>query len=147
MGIKIASAPPFLIFGAAVLTFAGWIAYDSTATTELSPAGLTRSDPTATAPDGVPIEIRLGAVHPGFPRAHIEQQLAALQPLDVEPIDLSSGTPVIRSRYRVTLTRPVPHLTPRVPPHRFQPGQYLLTVQFDGSKHGHPLLHAELTPE
>ncbi len=138
---------PFLVFGSAALAFGGWIAYEAT-----KPIGPKTSAARATGHDpfersGPPVEAVLGMVHHGIARPHVERHLTGLTPAELETSDVSSGATPMRSRYRVALERPVPHLMPRVLPHMFKPGPYLLTLEFDGSKPGHPLVRAELTPE
>src|SRR5205823_1398680 len=92
-----------------------------------------------------PIETRLDALQPGTPRVTAEQQLATISPPQVDPVDVSTGKPVCRERYTLHLVRPVRDLTPAAA-NTFTPGPYVLTVEFDGARPGHPLTRLALTP-
>ena len=144
---KAVTAPPLLIFAGAVLMFSGWIACESVQ----GPAktrGAAQSSPGGGSEfAGPPPEAVLGIVQVGTPRPIIERELAILPAPEVDPIDTSTGTAVLRLRYRFPLVRFNPHLMPGTPPHAFKPGKYVLTLDFDGGKPGHPLLRAELVPE
>jgi hypothetical protein len=75
----------------------------------------------------------------------VEQQLAEVGLAEVDPIDLSTGRPVCRSRYTVHLTNPIPNLRPSGTA-EFTPGEYILTLEFDGATAGHPLSRIALAP-
>jgi hypothetical protein len=146
--IRMVTAPPVLVFGVAVFAFGGWIACESGRGPGKPRAGAQHRSQPEDAPEphfGRPPEAMLGIVHVGTPRAIIERDLSVLPPPDVEPIDLSSGAPVLRVRYRLHLPRFVPQLLPGTHPIDFRPGPYLLTMEFDGQQRGHPLTRAELT--
>lgn len=142
---KFASAPPLLIFVTVIVAFTGWVIYESRANTTQNKAG--PPSPVPGGPIGAPADALLGAIHRGVPRLVIERHLISLPPAVVEPIDLSSGAPVLRSRYHILLHHPAPpHLMPGCAPHMFRPGLYLLILEFDGRVPGHPLMSAVLTP-
>jgi hypothetical protein len=88
----------------------------------------------------------LEAIQPGMPRLLVEQRFGPRNSVGVEPVDLSSGLPVLRTRYVVHLSRPVEALMPDLKPGQFRPGQHQLTLEFDGARPGHPLLRAEVSP-
>jgi hypothetical protein len=140
---RVAPSTPFLVFVIGAVAFVAWVAHDATH----APAA-PRPDQELLSPNddpiAGPIEKRLNALQPGVPRLVAEQQLTALGAPTVEPIDVSSGKPVCRSRYLVHLVRPVPNLMPDAPG-EFQPGPYTLTVEFDGGADGHPLRRLTLT--
>lgn len=139
---------PFLVLGSATLAFGGWIAYEAVSPTAQPPQIATSAVGTGDSePHGPPIESVLMCIHPGCSRFHAEEQLSRVFTVQSDPVDLSAGVPVMRSRYLVSLNRPIPHLMPRVPPPMFKPGPFLLTLEFDGSRPGHPLVRAELKPE
>jgi hypothetical protein len=146
---KAVTAPPLLIFAGAVLMFSGWIACESVqgpaktrGAAQQSPQGGVGGEPTG----GPPPEALLGVVQVGTPRPLIERELSVLPAPEVDPIDTTSGTAVLRVRYRFPLARFVPHLMPGSHPHTFKPGKYVLALDFDGGKPGHPLLRGELVP-
>jgi hypothetical protein len=60
-------------------------------------------------------------------------------------VDLSSGSPVLRTRYSVYLTRPGLKHAPGATA-AFRPGIHNVTLEFDGAAPNHPLLRADVTP-
>ncbi|AMV24757.1 hypothetical protein VT84_10200 [Gemmata sp. SH-PL17] len=147
---KLSHVHPILLLGVVVLAFTGWIAYEGvTGQGAASVMGSEQSE----SEDGakplpkLPPEVVIGAVCVGQPRLFVEQHLMAHSAGDIDPVDLSAGAPVLRSRYRVYIGRPLPHLNPSLPPHMFRPGSYILTLEFDGRHAGHPLFRIDLSPE
>jgi hypothetical protein len=67
-------------------------------------------------------------------------------PVGVPPVDLSSGSPVLRTRYVVYLARPAARLLPGAKPEDVRPGSYAVTLEFDGAAANHPLLRVEVEP-
>jgi hypothetical protein len=140
--------PPLAVFGAAILMFGGWIAWEAIRTPDRNTRDAAQPGrPSHLEPPVPPAEAALGVVHVGNPRWLIERHFDSFAPPQLDPIDVTSGAPVLRARYHLPLMHPVPHLMPNFRPHEFRPGPYLLALEFDGSKPGHPLMHAELTPE
>ena len=155
MWTKLISIPPVGVFGAAILMFGGWIAWESDRAPDrhvgadrqpVPPPSIGPTIGLTTGPNGLPLEVALGTVHVGSPRWIIEQRLNSLPHPEYDPIDSTSGTPVLRSRYYLHLTHPFPHLMPNFRPREFRAGAYTLVLDFDGSRSGHPLLTAELVP-
>lgn len=146
---KAVTAPPLLIFAGAVLMFSGWIACESVQGPSKTKGAAQQSPPGGIGNEhiGPPPEALLSVVQVGTPRPLIERELAMLPAPEVDPIDTSTGTAVLRVRYRFPLARFIPHLMPGTHPHTFKPGKHVLTLDFDGGKPGHPLLRAELVPE
>ncbi|MBP3955692.1 hypothetical protein J8F10_10405 [Gemmata sp. G18] len=147
---KLSHVHPVVLLGAVVLAFVGWVAHEAiSGQGATSVAGSEQSEPAdvARAPHNLPVEVVIGGLHVGQPRLFVEHQLMAMSVGDIEPIDLSAGMPVLRTRYRVYISRPLPHLNPSIPPHMFRPGSYMLTLQFDGRHPGHPLFRIDLTPD
>lgn len=142
---KVALPTPFFVFGVAAIGFVAWLAYDAASASATSRRG--GGSPPAAPLDPLcgPVEARLDSLSPGQPRLVVEEQLAGLVLPQVDPIDVSSGKPVCRERYIVTLTRPVPKLMP-AQSGGFTPGPYTLTVEFDGTAAGHPLTRLALAP-
>jgi hypothetical protein len=87
---------------------------------------------------GPPPELLLGALHPGRPRAAVERHLRSLPSAGREPIESSTGGPLVRMRYLVTHLMAHPIHSP--------PGPHVLTLDFDGLRGGQPLVRAELVP-
>jgi hypothetical protein len=139
---------PILVFVFAIVLFGGWIAYDCTLVPEDEP--FEPREPCPAVPQKefphVPVELLLERVRLGNPRPILERQLDSLPPPQVDPIDVSSGAVVLRSRYVLSLLHPIPRLMAHPLPTDFRPGLYVLVLEYDGSKSGHPLLHAELLP-
>lgn len=147
---------PLVIFLVAILSFAGWIAYEAM---KLPPKWQPGRDPPPTAQaspgpslagpppgpggsaDALVQELQLQRA-----RMEVERLLMALPPPFVEPIDVSSGSPVVRLRYRVYITRYLPSLMPDIAAQDFQPGTYRLVLEFNGALRDHPLQSVRITP-
>jgi hypothetical protein len=141
---RLASAMPYAVFLVAVGGFVAWLALDAARppTREAPP------DPPDARTVAVPAagDSALEAIQPGMPRLLVEQRFAHRSSAAVEPVDFSAGSPVLRTRYVVHLSRPVEALMPDLQPGEFRPGPHKLTLEFDGARPGHPLLRAELAP-
>lgn len=149
---RLAGVMPYAVFVAASGGFTAWVATDA-----VRPSGAEGS--AGAAPAAVP-EVRgmravavvpsgdllLEGLEPGLSRLAVEQRFATQPAVAVEPVDFSSGTPVLRSRYAVHLSRPFPPLMPQVGPEEFRPGPYAITLEFNGGMPDHPLIRAELAP-
>jgi hypothetical protein len=158
--------PPLAVLAAALVTFAGWITYEAVRTQPppeneagvqgQPPVSHARGAPRFGGPSPVSLSAELGeqappqsallAIHPGKPRWLTERQLDSLPPPAVDPIDLTSGVPVLRARYHVFVAHLIPHLMPNIMPHEFRPGMYTMLLEFDGYRPGHPLQRARLVP-
>lgn len=91
-------------------------------------------------------ETVLEGIEPGMSRLVVEQRFAGQSSVTVEPVDLSSGVPVLRSRYVVQVSRPFPSMMPGAGPGQFHPGPYAVTLEFNGAAPDHPLIRAALAP-
>jgi hypothetical protein len=144
---KLSSASPVLIFILVVVGFAGWVVYESRATPGPANSRRPRPEPPENHGPGMPGDALLAGLHPGMPRQVAERHLLPLPPGADDPVDLSSGTPVMRSHYHIHLSHPAPpHLVPPCAPHTFRPGPNVLTLEFDGRFPGHPLMRVLLAP-
>jgi hypothetical protein len=76
----------------------------------------------------------------------VDRQLITFPPPIEEPVDVSGGTPVCRSRYHIHLDRPLSHPDLIFSQSAFTPGPHIVTLEFDGAVVGHPLVRATLAP-
>jgi hypothetical protein len=160
---KFATNAPLVIFVSACLAFAGWLVYDSVKGPAAT-AGRTEREyrhmPSVTpgqsgpTPGTVPMPTPMGGANAdalldqlqlGTSRIDTERALIALLPPFVEPVDMSSGSPVLRSRYRVYLSRYRSEMTPDITQQDFLAGSYRLVLEFDGQVHHHPLRSIKIT--
>jgi hypothetical protein len=154
---KFATNAPFVIFGTACLAFAGWLIYDGVKATTANRSErshrLSGNNPEPTGamvrpsipPPGGPHDELLDQLRVGMFRVEAEKSLAPLTPFVVEPVDMTSGLPVLRSRYRVYLERCHPELMPDINPQEFQPAYFRLILEFKGDLMNHPLQDIKLT--
>lgn len=88
----------------------------------------------------------LSKLKPGMTRAEVEQLVGTPAPDDILPATVSDGKVTYQTAYEADLgplptVRPIEPMRPHAKAHRPAPkGRTLVTLEFDATKPGHPLL-------
>ncbi|MDY3562520.1 hypothetical protein R5W23_003986 [Gemmata sp. JC673] len=143
---------PFLVLTALGITFAAWICWDALSPPE--PEAVpevtlrTRLAPTAIVDDAVfPVTTPEGTAQAlprlktGMSRTEVEGLVGAPTPGNISPATVADGRVVYRTQYETDLAppatvRPIQRSLPRHP----SPSSALVTLEFDATKPGHPLV-------
>jgi hypothetical protein len=159
--LRFAGRHPLALLGVSAVAFICWIWWDAFATRQPEPnfaeapapvdANELRRRLQLQPPDG-PVELPaqdptkgLGKVKPGMTRAEVEKLVGAPATADVSPATVTDGRVTYHALYEADLG-PLPTVRPVFAPHRPpvvrepDPTRTLVTLEFDATKPGHPLL-------